>query len=349
MDHSWPVELLKRQYLQLIDPERLELPCKKLLRMPLIQARIFDEILDESALIYLPPERYKSRVLKRLIKALEEAIEDPEEDEISDDISACLAQSMAQPLPSASSAAQQKSYVTYTAPVTNPNAPRITTLEAPSLLASSGTTGFRTWEAALHLGSYLVSEDGNHHVADQRIIELGAGTGFLSILCAKHLGARHVLATDGSLEVVTDIKVNLDLNELEEGDLIKTSVLRWGHALIGCPADCRREELSYDVAIGADVTYDIKSMPALIATMRDLFELYPKLKVLIAATRRNEETLQFFLAACETNGFETERLDFSMPKANDQTGFFHPTSTPIQLSLITNQGARIDPFSLQLE
>lgn len=163
---------------------------------------------------------------------------------------------MTQPLQSSSAAAQQKSFVTYTAPNAELNAPRITTLEAPSLLASSGTTGFRTWEAALHLGSYLASEDGNHHVAGQRIIELGAGTGFLSILCAKHLGARHVLATDGSSEVVTDIKVNIDLNEVEEGDLIKTSVLQWGHALIGCPADCRKEGLFYDLAIGADVVGD---------------------------------------------------------------------------------------------
>jgi hypothetical protein len=80
MDHNWPVELLKRQYLQLIDPEQLELPCKELLRLPLTQARIFDEILNESALEYLPPKRYKSRALKRLVNALEEAIEDPEED-----------------------------------------------------------------------------------------------------------------------------------------------------------------------------------------------------------------------------------------------------------------------------
>ena len=45
-------------------------------------------------------------------------------------------------------------------------------------------------------------------------------------------------------------------------------------------------------------TYDFKSMPALIATIRDLFELYPKLKVLISAAVRNEETLKCFLEAC---------------------------------------------------
>ena len=45
-------------------------------------------------------------------------------------------------------------------------------------------------------------------------------------------------------------------------------------------------------------TYDFKSMPALIATIRDLFELNLKLKVLISAAVRNEKTLECFLEAC---------------------------------------------------
>lgn len=42
----------------------------------------------------------------------------------------------------------------------------------------------------------------------------------------------------------------------------------------------------------------MKVMPALIATVRDLFELYPSAKFLISATIRNEETLNCFLKAC---------------------------------------------------
>ena len=173
--------------------------------------------------------------------------------EISDDISACLAQYMAQPLPSATAAAQQKGYVTYTAPKWGTDVPQVTLLEAPSVLAFSGTTGFRTWEAALFLGAYLVSEACSRYVTGQRMIELGAGTGFLSILCAKYLDARYVLSTDGSREVVAELKANLELNKLEEGDLIKSAVLEWGHTLIEGPADCRDAGIAYDLAIGADV------------------------------------------------------------------------------------------------
>ena len=75
-----PVELLKRQYLQLIDPEGLTLPRREVLRLPETQVQIYNDMFDESRLAYAPPERYRFRVLKRLVKALEDAIEDPEED-----------------------------------------------------------------------------------------------------------------------------------------------------------------------------------------------------------------------------------------------------------------------------
>lgn len=75
-----PVELLKRQYLQLTDPKELALPCKDLLRLPDIQAQIYNGMFEESNITYAPPERYRFHVLKRLVKALEDAIEDPEED-----------------------------------------------------------------------------------------------------------------------------------------------------------------------------------------------------------------------------------------------------------------------------
>ena len=80
MDRIGPVELLRRQYLQLIDPEQLTFPSNELLRLPDIQAQTFRSMFDDSAVPFAPPERYKFRVLKRLVNALEEAIVDPEED-----------------------------------------------------------------------------------------------------------------------------------------------------------------------------------------------------------------------------------------------------------------------------
>ncbi|KAF6226245.1 hypothetical protein HO133_009111 [Letharia lupina] len=330
MDDIAPVELLKRQYLQLIDPEELTLPLREFLILPETQSQIYNGLFDESRITYAPPERYRFRVLKRVVKALEDAVEDPEED----------------PLPSASAAAQQKSYVTYTMPIRGLNAAQVTLLEAPSLLASSGTTGFRTWEAALFLAAYLSSSEGNHLVTGKDVLELGSGTGFLSILCAKHLGAQRVLATDGSQEVISDLKSNIHLNELEGKELIQTAILQWGHALIGGVADCREEKRSYDLVLGADVTYDLKSIPSLIATMRDIFELYSNIRTLISATVRNEQTFDAFTTACDKNGFTLEQLSVPMPEKENQMGFFVPTTTAIKILLVTKEGPTKDPFAL---
>lgn len=147
--------------------------------------------------------------------------------------------------------AQQKSYVTYTAPSQALNAPQVTLLEARALLASSGTTGLRTWEAALYLGTYLFSS--GNLVAGKNIIELGAGTGFLSVFCAKHLGAKHVLATDGDGSVIDDIATNIYLNRLDRGGLVETTVLKWGHALVDEVFDA----LEFDLVLGADVVRHI--------------------------------------------------------------------------------------------
>lgn len=156
---------------------------------------------------------------------------------------------MASPLPPLSIAAQEKCHLTYTAPFASPNAPHITLLEAPSLLASAGTTGFRTWEAALKLGCFLFSSGGKSFVLGKNVLELGAGTGFISILCAKHLNAAHVLATDGSAEVIADLKTNITLNGFRNDAVIKADILQWGNGSLSFYA----EKKSYDLAIGADV------------------------------------------------------------------------------------------------
>lgn len=143
-------------------------------------------------------------------------------------------------------------YVTYTAPSFSLSAPTLTLCEGRSLLASGGDTGLRTWEAAVLLGTYLYTE-GRELVHRKAVLELGAGTGFLSILCAKHLGSSHVMATDGSQKCVKNIDANICLNGLE-GDLrgISSAVLQWGHLdedLLHSPD----ANYQYDLILGADV------------------------------------------------------------------------------------------------
>lgn len=164
----------------------------------------------------------------------------------------CLAKLFSSPLIPADLAVQQKSYVTYTIPLPGLGAPEVTLLEARSLLASSGTTGLRTWEAALFLGKYLSAPDGREFVQNCSILELGAGTGFLSILCAKHLNAQNVLATDGDRGVIDGLDLNIRINGLDGRDLIRTAVFKWGHTPLDV-FDGQQAGRSLDLVLGADV------------------------------------------------------------------------------------------------
>ena len=166
-----------------------------------------------------------------------------------------FAQLLVQPQISEVDSAQQKSYVTYTAPLPlqSPDAPAVTLLEARSVLASSGNTGVRTWEAALRLATYLHSDQGRRLVEGKTVLELGAGTGLLSILCSKHLCARYVLATDGNGDVVDGLQSNVCLNGLEGDRIIDVAVLKWGHRVLGGILGSREDARQYDLILGADI------------------------------------------------------------------------------------------------
>lgn len=171
-----------------------------------------------------------------------------------------LAAQLSVNLPSELLAAEEKSYVSYTfgdiegtSGITSPNSVR--TLEMRAIISGSGTTGLRTWEAALHLGAYLTTSAGKQHVSGKKVIELGAGTGLLSILCAKYLAAQHVLATDGDEAVVDAITTNLFINDDESNSTSQTeaSILRWGRAIDDTTITEDLGMPSYDLILGADV------------------------------------------------------------------------------------------------
>lgn len=138
----------------------------------------------------------------------------------------------------------QLSFVKYTLPQSRDH---VVTSESRGLLYGFGSTGFRTWEASLHLGTYLCcTEPGKSLVRGKRVIELGAGTGFVSLLCKKHLDAESMLMTDGNEKLVelfnnTVLKANNSLADSR----ISGRVWEWGAPL--------QDDEQFDVAIGADV------------------------------------------------------------------------------------------------
>ncbi|KAB8290725.1 hypothetical protein EYC80_008362 [Monilinia laxa] len=343
-----------RQYLQLLP--NLDYPDEEYLQDENFQEGIYSRLFEENVLEYPPPHRYQLKTLKELTRKIENSIHDWEEQGISDNLMSHLSILLSTPIPSEATAAQQQSYVTYTLsslpPVAStslsptPQAPTITILESASLLSGSGTTGLRTWEAALHLSTYISLNP--HLVSNKTILELGCGTGFISILCAKYLSAKHVLATDGSPETLTLMNTSLFLNNLTDAiastasqnttNKTSTCELTWGHVLPSGEFETFSEFLSskspsssstsaaglnqtpLDLILAADVIYSPDVIPSLIATLEDLFDLYPVVEVLISSTIRNAETYAIFVEMCKKKGWTMERVDFVVAKKNEQEG-----------------------------
>jgi predicted nicotinamide N-methyase len=248
-----------------------------------------------------------------------------------------LSSLLVSPLPSEATSAQQKSYVTYTLSSlasSSQDAPTISLLEARNLVAASGTTGLRTWEASLHLGEYLCAQ-AESLVKAKSILELGAGTGYISVLCARHLGASHVIATDGSEDVVDSLSTNFFLSGFQDTSIIEGKELKWGHALMGGEDAQWNLGRHLDLVLGADLTYDGSAIAALVSTFGDLFDLYRNVKILIAATVRNPTTFESFVEVCRMNKYAVEQINFGIKPAELQQGPFYSDRVPIQLCLIT--------------
>lgn len=190
--------------------------------------------------------------------------------EINDDLMECWSTLVSQPKPSALQQAQQLSLVKYTAPTSSvgPSSERtVTTSESRGLILSAGTTGNRTWEAALHLGSFLASEAGEALVRGKRVIELGAGTGFLSLVCARHLGVRSVVVTDREPALIDNIRDCVRHNLPDGRDTIPLypAVWEWGTPLeksgdlagLGSDGDEEGPGLKFDIALGADLVGNV--------------------------------------------------------------------------------------------
>ncbi|KAJ8125445.1 hypothetical protein O1611_g8195 [Lasiodiplodia mahajangana] len=244
-------------------------------------------------------------------------------EEISDDLMGRIGALMTHGVPSEFETMKERAYVTFTClheSRTNNNTdsagdgteeePTITLLERRNLISGSRTTGHRTWEAALHLGSYLLTDSGQDLVRGKAVLELGAGTGFLAILCAKHLGARRVTTTDGDETVVDYLKENLALNEVDDERLVT----------------------------GEDiVTYDKVAITALVQTLRQLFRMRPRLQVIIAGVIRNADTFQTFQNECALSNFTVEEITFAAKPMREQTSLFYAAAVPIKILGITSQ------------
>ncbi|RCI13136.1 hypothetical protein L249_1134 [Ophiocordyceps polyrhachis-furcata BCC 54312] len=330
MVHPWMqyVDRFCHQYLQL--QPRLDYPPSETLRLAEAQDAIYTRLFDANALPGGPPDRYRGRTLKELVVRIEAAIDDWDEHAVSDHLMAALSMLLGAPLPPEAASAQERCRVQHhlsSLPrgdeMTAWNEPTITLMESPQLISAAGTTGLRTWEAALHLGQYLCLH--TDIVVGKRVLELGAGTGYVSILCARHLSCAHVVASDGSDEVVGKLADSFLLNHVDQDpSRISAQKLHWGEAsdVDNWPAE---------VVLGADVIYDLRSVPALVDTIVWAMEASSGVEAYISATQRNEMTLDAFVDACHRRDVNVEQVDFPVLPWAQQRGPFYNDQVVIRI------------------
>lgn len=330
LTQSLPVQRFVRQYLQ-AEPNPDFPTDRALLRDEHVQEYLYTTLFSPEACApeeYQLPPAYAKRILKKLTEAIEASIDDWDEHAVSDNLLDHFANfSSASSVPFV-----RKHRVVYSVSAlsvftpTSTSTPSITFIENRATISAGGTTGIRTWEAALHLGEYLCREQ-PMLVRRKRVLELGAGTGYVSVLCAKHLGAAECVATDGSLDVVNNLPANLELNGLSDKQ-VASRELSWGPTL---PDWLDPESASFDVILGADITFDARIMPDLLATIHWCLAANKDATVLISATERNKETFDTFMKLAAEQKLRVETVDFPVIPRREQAGPFYSDVVPIHI------------------
>ena len=158
-------------------------------------------------------------------------------------------------------------------------------IEMSRNLLCQGTTGLSLWEASFFLADYLIANA--QIVRGKRVLELGSGLGFLSLVCS-HLGAKKVLATDYHHDVLEMLDTNMKLNPSLSGN-ITVSNLDWNN-----PSTL---DSSVDLVICSDVVYDPDLISPLVKTIETIL-LLPENRntvVHVCSTIRNMETFSLFM------------------------------------------------------
>lgn len=125
--------------------------------------------------------------------------------------------------------------------------------------------GAVVWPSALVLCYFLETHAKQYNMVDKNVIEIGAGTGLVSIV-ASLLGAR-VIATDLP-ELLGNLQYNISRNtKMKCKHLPQVKELSWGVAL---DRDFPRSAANFDYILAADVVYAHPFLEELLVTFDHL-------------------------------------------------------------------------------
>ncbi|XP_066841504.1 LOW QUALITY PROTEIN: EEF1A lysine methyltransferase 3 [Anser cygnoides] len=154
------------------------------------------------------------------------------------------------------------------------------------------------WEGALELCRYF--EEQRLDFRGRTVIELGAGTGIVGILAALLVGDVTITDLPVALDQIREnVRRNVPGGATGRTATPRVRALAWG-------LDHGAFPRGYDVVLGADVVYEPRSFPALLATLRHLCG--PRSVALLCCGMRRELGAARFFHELLPRHFRTELL-----------------------------------------
>ncbi|RKF56906.1 Protein N-terminal and lysine N-methyltransferase efm7 [Erysiphe neolycopersici] len=189
------------------------------------------------------------------------------------------------------------------------------------LIGHSPLWGHYLWNAGRMISSYL--ETHPELVRGKKVLELGAGAGLPSLVCA-HLEAECVVVTDyPDAALIKNLKLNIEsfknrAKETERGDDVKSRIVAEGHCW---GEDCQNilshvavpdgEKPGFDILILADLLFNHSEHEKLLATVQRTLRKQEDAQALVFFTPYRpwllEKDLMFFDKARDS-GMNVEKI-----------------------------------------
>ena len=146
--------------------------------------------------------------------------------------------------------------------------------------------------------------------AGEPMLEIGAGTGMLSIVLTKLFPGRFpkAVTSDCRSSSLDIMKSNADLNEIELGKNLEVRELTWCESPNSETVDdCHRD--TYSVVFGTDVLFSKESIPLLVKTVKYVMK---KGGVCVLANHicRIDNIEDWLFRSCEKEGMRVEMVGF---------------------------------------
>ncbi|XP_037817036.1 protein-lysine N-methyltransferase EEF2KMT [Lucilia sericata] len=213
------------------------------------------------------------------------------------------------------------------------------TIRESKSFVAEGTTGLCSWQASLALADFLVKCPSV--TRDKSVLELGAGTGLCGFIMLKMCQPRHVLLSDGSSSCVELMRESFKRNfpqatEKNQKFMLATQTVEFSVVKWDCICDIEEVALlKADVIIAADVVYDDFCFADLSSAIDYVFKLKNnKVEMYLAATVRNEHTLNGFLYILDNLGFHISECD---DVSKENSILYWDRSTPVKILKLVRQ------------